>query len=342
MSGISAKPPRPRLHDIDQAKGFAILLVVIGHIVSRGAAQPAGNEWFMSLSDAIYMFHMPLFMYLSGIVMFYTGAAETPPGKYWDFLKKRAFRFLLPFVLFGLTIILGKLAFSHFMTVDRQPPGLTDGLKAMFINTDSGPATSIWYVYVMFVYCAIVPPLMWLMRGKAWALLALAAALHYAPLPEYFYLWRVGGFFVFFILGGVTVRYMESYRRFLDRHWLVLAAVFILSLALLAVMSPFPYWELCRDALDLLALPAIHAVMRRPVFSRSSILAFLAGYTFVIYLFNTIFIGLTKGVLMRFMNWDGYHFLIFLPILIAAGILGPVALKVLVLRRIKVLDAITT
>ena len=62
---LAYEKPKERLLGIDAARGLAILLVVIGHVVARD--MPAGNEWYAQLKDTIYLFHMPLFMVLTGM-----------------------------------------------------------------------------------------------------------------------------------------------------------------------------------------------------------------------------------------------------------------------------------
>jgi len=61
----------------------------------------------------------------------------------------------------------------------------------------------------------------------------------------------------------------------------------------------------------------------------------------MIYLFNTLFIGLAKGMLLRVTSWDGAHFLPFAIALACAGTFGPVALKQVAFRRAKILDRLT-
>ena len=51
-----------RIQYIDSLKGFAIVLVVMGHIF--GFSQPEDG-----INTFIYTFHMPLFMFLSGLVI---------------------------------------------------------------------------------------------------------------------------------------------------------------------------------------------------------------------------------------------------------------------------------
>jgi len=63
----------------------------------------------------------------------------------------------------------------------------------------------------------------------------------------------------------------------------------------------------------------------------------------MIYLFNTWFIGLAKGLLLLLLaaSWDGDKFLPAAMTMMLAGTLGPVALKRIVFRRNKLLDRFT-
>ena len=110
---------------------------------------------------------MPFFMYLSGYVVFMTGAARITPSKWPAFTGNRAYRLLLPFVLFGLAILVGKLVTSHFIVVDNLPGSLDQGLWGLVWNTDSSPAESVWYIAVLFALSILTPPLLWVLRGRA-------------------------------------------------------------------------------------------------------------------------------------------------------------------------------
>jgi fucose 4-O-acetylase-like acetyltransferase len=60
-----------RFEFVDALRGFAIVLVVLGHALQYGAADPDENALFR----LIYAFHMPLFMFISGFV--YSGAKRS-------------------------------------------------------------------------------------------------------------------------------------------------------------------------------------------------------------------------------------------------------------------------
>jgi len=91
----------------------------------------------------------------------------------------------------------------------------------------------------------------------------------------------------------------------------------------------------------LLALPALHGLVRHRYLASSTVLVSLGFYAFVIYLLNTPFIGFTKAVMLKVMPWDGLNFLIFVPVLMAAGVLGPILTKQILLSRVPVLDRMT-
>ncbi len=93
--------------------------------------------------------------------------------------------------------------------------------------------------------------------------------------------------------------------------------------------------------LGMLAMPALHGLLRRSGATSPRVFLVLGRYSFMIYLFNTIFIGLAKGILLHFWSWDGPHFLPFAMVLMTAGILGPVMLKQAVFRHVSALDRLT-
>jgi len=75
-----------RYEYLDIAKGIGILLVVWAHILLVGASH-----------RVIYAFHMPLFFMISGMLF----RREKYPD-FWTFVKRRAKRLLVPFVIYSV------------------------------------------------------------------------------------------------------------------------------------------------------------------------------------------------------------------------------------------------
>src|SRR5690606_17267113 len=135
-------------------------------------------------------------------------------------------------------------------------------------------------------------------------------------------------YFLFFVLGGLAWENGDRWLAFIDRHaWLAMAALLALCALLLTPLAD----RLDAKAALLLAgvasMPALHGFVRAISRDPGGVLMLLGTYSFVIYLLNTVFIGLTKAVMLRFLDWDGANFLLYVPVLLAAGLLLPLLVK---------------
>jgi fucose 4-O-acetylase-like acetyltransferase len=330
---------RSRRLDLDRAKGLGILLVVIGHLGAK--SRPLGNDWFGYLQTGLYQFHMPFFMYLSGYVCYLSGAARTAREAWPVLARRRVYRLLVPFLIFGLTLIVGKLIAAHFLQVDNAPESVSQALMGMFWDTDKSPAISVWYIAVVFVLTIVTPPIMWATRGSVWPLLLMAGVVYLLPVPHILYMDRVARYFLFFSLGGAAADAGERWLHLVDRYvWVTLAMLAVLLTWALVAFDSTP--EAARlFACGVASMPALHALVRRSPLSHASALLTLGTMSFVIYLLNTPFIGLMKGLLLKVMPWDGLNFLVFFPLLVAAGTLGPILVKRYVFRYVRPLDRMT-
>ncbi len=317
---IPDEKPRTRLLEIDAARGLAILLVVVGHVVARD--MPAGNPWYVELKAAIYLFHMPLFMVLTGI----TFALSLPRFAAWGelarFSGRRVERLLLPYLVFGLLIIAGKLAAAQVMHVDRPPQGSVEEVLKLLVLPNSSAAGFLWFIYVLSIYLLLVPALFRLAGRRPWLLLAAGVALNFADWPAYFMLDRAVEYLPFFALGTLLWTYRAA--------WSPLAPGMLWGSTLLFALllwQEFPKWAVGAASV----LPVLGWMQRIPPRAQAW-LAVLGLASLAIYLMNTIAIGLTKGLMLKVFPWDGANFLVYFPALTLAGVALPMLVRRLVLR----------
>jgi fucose 4-O-acetylase-like acetyltransferase len=329
---------RKRRADIEAAKGLAIALVVFGHLVAR--QDPAGVDWYEPLRRAVYAFHMPLFLYLSGLVAVYSGFLRAPRAALPGLAAARAKRLLVPFFGIGVLIVLGKSATSGLVHVDNAPSSVWSGLLALVWDTGHSPALSIWYLFVVFVVSlGSVAVLNGRPARLPW-LLAAALVLFWVPLPALLYLDRIFIYAPFFLMGAAAGFAGGRWEAWLDRVWPWAMAVF--CAALMAVVVWVTPQKLTLLLVGTVSLPAIHGWLRNlRLNALQSALLLLGRYSFMIYLFNTLFIGLAKGLLLLVWPWDGARFLPFACVLMSAGLFGPMALKYYAFRRIEILERMT-
>lgn len=124
---------RERDKHLDAVKGFAILVVMLGHCIGRNHM----NDPY--LNDAIMAVQMPLFMMVSGYAMG-MGKREILDGKDFFFVqKKRTVAYLLPFFSWVFVV-------SLFRPVEDIQNPLAECYRILF-RIDSG----LWYLMTLFL-----------------------------------------------------------------------------------------------------------------------------------------------------------------------------------------------
>jgi fucose 4-O-acetylase-like acetyltransferase len=322
-----------RRQDIERAKGLAILLVVFGHIVAR--ADPLRVEWYEPIRRAIYAFHMPFFLYLSGYVAVLSGALFLPPEKWRRLLASRARRLLLPFLALGLLTVGGKIVAGFFVFVDNRPASLVTGLENLFWHTADSPALSIWYLFVLFTFEYYGPDACLAGSRPVTLFYHFGIVDLFNTSAAFVYLDHIGKYSIFFALGAWAAAMGTTWNDFIDRYW---GAFFIpLAVALIMVAVFGAAWPAKLELLPIgiVSMPALHGLVRYGRLPFAPIFLWLRRNCFMIYLFNTICIGLAKGILLRVTSWDGSHFLPFAIVLMAAGSLGPILLEKAVFQRLR-------
>ncbi len=322
------------------AKGLAIFLVVLGHLVAR--EPPAGNAWYVELKQLLYKFHMPFFMFLSGSVFQATYAPLAGFAAYRRYLAKKAARLIPGFLLFSLIIWCGKTVGALFLRVDNVPSDAIDALLRIVAKPSTSVAGSLWYVYVLFEFQMVFPLVLALFRRSLLAVLALAIALHVVsiafPMTQLFAIDRFCEYALFFSLGFVFIAHYESVVAFVLDRVLLFYGLFALSFLSILLWPG----DGSKTIIGLCSLPALYAFVTSFRSDRDRAALFTLGeYTFSIYLMNTLFIGITKGVLLKLVPWDHANFLLFFPALLTAGVVGPVALHRYALARVPYLGTIT-
>jgi len=128
-----------------------MILVVVGHstriFTTQGAfavVLPTNISGFKYLTDAIYSFHMPAFIAISG-ALFYL--AKEDLGKYGNahnYLKKRTLRLMIPYYCFLLLIVSPTLASVDLIPLDHLFGYIARNL--IFI----GDNRHLWYLPTLF------------------------------------------------------------------------------------------------------------------------------------------------------------------------------------------------
>lgn len=317
-----------RVEALDIAKGMAIIFVVLGHVVSRGSVP--GVEWYPILKLVLYKFHMPLFMALSGMSLGLSWRHRETWTAVGDLVGKRIKTLMVPYLLFGVIIVIGKLVAQRFMHVDNLPDGLISGVMKVVLYPMQSASVFLWYIQVLAWYFLIIP---WMMqrdeRFTPWILLVAGVLLNQF---KWTYLLNISGVIEYlpFFAAGIL----------LGQNWDRLAAgmlakrfapVWILPFVVAIVYSILVSW-LPKWFVGILSIPAVLSLSQILHGAVAKKLVFLGNHTLSIYLMNTIFIGLAKGILLPIIPYRDGYFVIYFIILASLGIILPVAVKLMLTR----------
>lgn len=135
-----------RLPIVDAVKGFAIILMVLGH-TEQGAmhrqiwASSQRIEYAVKFADAfIYSFHMPAFFFVSGLFL----ASSVGRRGRLGFVLEKAKTLLYPYILWALLGILTDPLTLRFRSVTRLP-----SFHDRFLGLVTGDSN--WFLITLFV-----------------------------------------------------------------------------------------------------------------------------------------------------------------------------------------------
>lgn len=132
-------------------QGFSMLLVVIGHVSLTNVPGDPSTPVATGIERVIYTFHMPLFIFISGWIFYYTCIGREKP--YRDMLVSKVRRLAVPFFFFTFVAMVLKLALPQLMhrVVDMEE------IINTFVFFRSNPLGEMWFVIVLFELMLLYP-----------------------------------------------------------------------------------------------------------------------------------------------------------------------------------------
>lgn len=222
---------KAKIGELDIVRGLAILAVVLIHTTSDGQSYelmgPSHTQLLYFFVNKMCAFAVPLFILVSGLVLFYVYIDNWNAKKAGQFYLKRVRSVIVPYLLWS---------FIYYM----YDQWLVQPQHVQFDWADFGGklpwADAKYHLYFMIIiiqFYVLFPPLLWLARKFAWfrrslplwGLLVQGGFYSYGhwvqPLDHRAEL--CVSYFLFFTFGGWLGIYYEQARKYVLRHaaWLI-------------------------------------------------------------------------------------------------------------------------
>jgi fucose 4-O-acetylase-like acetyltransferase len=187
--------PTSRKIWIDAVRGYAISLVVVGHVIQSGSN---GDFDFFThpVFSAIYTFHMPLFMLMSG----YVAAASFGRQPFLPLIWSRMRSLLVP--ILAWTVLASSVVFVlRFLFGDSLA---SDGTAQYIFSGLLNPSSLLWFPWILFVASVISRAFMSLRPKLGLIPVILSVPIVWVlPITQYFGFFQLKWLYPFFIAGLV-------------------------------------------------------------------------------------------------------------------------------------------
>jgi peptidoglycan/LPS O-acetylase OafA/YrhL len=219
---------RPKISEMDIIRAFAIIAVVIIHCTANASLLPVGTvtQALFFTINRLSHFTVPVFIWISGVVLFYNYYDHWNKQAALAFTYKRIKRLLMPYLLWSLFYYF----YNQFMFHGKIG---FDGLSVLKLLLSGNASYHLYYIVIIVQFYLLCPILMSLMTNYRFirinliplAFLFQAAVYSYShwvqPIPYYSSLFP--GYSVMFAFGAWSGIYYQSLIKWLDAHrsWII-------------------------------------------------------------------------------------------------------------------------
>lgn len=313
-----------RIEWVDYLKAFACFLVVLGHLLQ--SFQKSNIDTFYNITNFInwfiYLFHMPLFMCMSGYLHYKT-KKDFSWKNYKEFVIKKSINFLIPYLTFYLLYLGINRIFSSSV---NTPIGINE-----LVGIINNPMPPYWFLYALLSIFIIIPLIEKGLKNnkkRIFGILLLLKIISIFFTTEIYFVDSFMENVIYFYLGTfVKDRTNKEKNKKIKNN-----AINIISVLTYICVSLIIYNSCINDTISMLmniVLAIIGVFICVNIFSNinsSKILDTFKKYTFQIYLTHTIFAAGMRIILLK-LNITNYF--IHLILGLVASIYIPVALSVI-------------
>jgi len=299
-----------RLYHISFLQVLGPILVIFGHSLNGifGRALSIGGlpqHWVLSPAKLyVYVFHMPLFFFISGYLLTYMTSLEK--RSYTEFIKAKSLRLLFPYVALNLLFIVPKYFMVPYIA-DQVSLSVSYVVKALVFPRET-ILGHLWFLFALFMMFVISPFFYDAIRSKNWSkrifITAISMVLYFYPVETDFFGFKdisenLFAFWGGMLLGAYPVNLVEKIFKEERLYSILVGLVIVFSVAWFQDMSN-NYLKLSVCILMLLALLGMSFYVK----INSVIFEKIAGFSFGIYIMHWPVMIFLRTVALNMLKFD--------------------------------------
>lgn len=311
----------------------ATYLVILGHSYPFVSPLP---EWLIQTQIFIYCFHMPLFVWISGYLLIYTGQSVRNTAQ--AFIKKRFIKLLVPYFILSIAAIVPKYILQPYLN-DSVSLDLYSALRIFLV-----PRENVWghfwflpMIFLLGIIGLIVDKILTsLHRPKlGWKIILVLSFILYClcfkrPICPWLSIDDMVGFGWIFVLGIICAYYnvLERFKKSFLRPVCAFAMAIIIFLCNRSAIIPLYLTNAAIAVLMIYSLTGICSYFTLKIkVSRNAVYA----QTFTIFLLSWPCQAIINVIMERILHCPYY---IIMPLQFSAGVLVPM-LIILAIKKIE-------
>lgn len=319
-----------RIHYISFLQVIGPVLVILGHSTN---SMPSSDWYYVFTKEWIYLFHMPLFFFVSGYLFTFKGGLKNT--EYDKFIKNKFKRLIYPYLFWNISFIIPKLISQGY--IDDNISFNLNTISELLLVPRQNILGHTWFLvalFIIFTFSFIYDNLFFKnYENKRYIILMvsfLTVTMYMFPIPtDIFALRDISKNFVFFwtgmLLGKVEVNYIFNVlqKKF---TFIILSIVTLLFTIVTLQQSSVKIISL------ITAISTILLLFSLPIYFniKNEIIEKLAKTSFDIYILHWPFMILTRIILFQIMKMN---YIIVILMMIITGYFGPLLVKKIIEQK---------
>lgn len=228
---------KKRIDWISILQGWSILLVVIGHVNLTDIFLDPQTPVVTYITKVIYQFHMALFMFIAGFLLYKTKLAKNI--SYITMIREKVVKLLIPYFILTSGTFLLKYIAGSFMK--RKVEFTFDSIFNAYFMGWQNPLKELWFIPTIFLLFLLYPLYKQFIKNIYFSILFTIASvlltIYTFDIP-FFYISTALIYLLYFYIGIIGAKYEIT--QYLN-SWYVFAgisSIFILINALFPIFPP--------------------------------------------------------------------------------------------------------